>query len=428
MLASNNSGPVLKITCKTDQDAKNKLFSLYNNNYRIIDKKPVLKGGFLGFGQHEEIEFSYVIDNRRSQASSFAAAPRISSEGVTSNETSALYEAFEKSRGEILNKMDSSKTISSGQIQDIVDKLSEVLDKKFDERSAAVSSNGEDHETISKIQELLAQNEFTYAYIKYITDLIKKNFSLEELNDFTLVQNKVVEWIGESIQTYTSKQVRKPVVTILVGPTGVGKTTTLVKLAAQYYIKHKAEYDRIPSIKFISTDSMRTGAYDQLKTYAEQFGPHNLFKADTAEDILQIYKENKDSIDALFIDTSGYSPNDASHIGAMKEMLSVPGINPEIYLVFDAKTKARDLHNIMQNYEIFGYNSIILTKCDESSQYGNVLSVLHERRKPISYFTDGQNPARCISEANIISFLIRLEGFEIDTEFRTYLDDKFGEK
>ena len=82
----------------------------------------------------------------------------------------------------------------------------------------------------------------------------------------------------------------------------------------------------------------------------------------------------------------------------------------------------------MQNYEIFGYNSVIVSKCDESSHFGNVISVLQERHKSVSFITDGQNAAKNLSEANIISFLTKLEGFELNPDFREYLEDKFGEK
>ena len=77
----------------------------------------------------------------------------------------------------------------------------------------------------------------------------------------------------------------------------------------------------------------------------------------------------------------------------------------------------------MQNYEPFGYKSVIVTKCDESNQYGNVISVLSERHKSISYITNGQKASGCIEKANPVSFLIRLEDFEID---RIHIEDKFG--
>ena len=137
-----------------------------------------------------------------------------------------------------------------------------------------------------------------------------------------------------------------------------------------------------------------------------------------------VFESLKDSVDAIYIDTSGFSPNDATHIGAMKETLSIPGMNAEVYLAMTASTKASDLINIMQNYEPFGYSSVIITKCDESAHYGNLISVMHEKNKSVSYITDGQKAARNINRAGIVEALIRLEGFEID---RAHIDEKFGE-
>ena len=135
-----------------------------------------------------------------------------------------------------------------------------------------------------------------------------------------------------------------------------------------------------------------------------------------------MFTEYKDHCDAIYIDTSGYSPNDSENIGKMKSLLDVPGLSPEMYLAFDAKTKSRDIANIIKNYEPFGYNAVIVTKCDESEQYGNVISALYEKHKSIAYITDGQNAARNIIPANVIYFLTRLEGFNID---RAHIEEKF---
>ena len=99
-------------------------------------------------------------------------------------------------------------------------------------------------------------------------------------------------------------------------------------------------------------------------------------------------------------------------------------MNPDIYLTVMASTKVRDLQNIMQNYEPFGYSSVIVTKCDESEQLGNVISVLHEKHKSVSYVTHGQVASRDIDKADVVNFLIRLENFKVD---RVHIEDKFGE-
>ena len=100
-------------------------------------------------------------------------------------------------------------------------------------------------------------------------------------------------------------------------------------------------------------------------------------------------------------------------------------MNPTIYLSVCASTKASDLHNIFRNYEPFDYSSVIVTKCDETKQFGNIISVLWERHKSISYITDGQRVPRNIKKADVIDILKNLSGFDID---RIHIEDYFGEK
>ena len=100
-------------------------------------------------------------------------------------------------------------------------------------------------------------------------------------------------------------------------------------------------------------------------------------------------------------------------------------MNPDVYLSVSASTKASDLQTIFRNYEPLGYESVIVTKCDESKQIGNIISVLWDRRKTISYITDGQRVPRNIRKASIVDILLNLTGFNID---RVHIENKFGEQ
>ena len=168
---------------------------------------------------------------------------------------------------------------------------------------------------------------------------------------------------------------------------------------------------------------MKAGALEQLKRVGEILG-EEIKKAECAEDVKQLYEENKDHVDFMFIDTSGYSPNDSQHIADMKRILDVK-MNADVYLSVSATTKTSDLINIFRNYEPFAYESVILTKADETNQFGNIISVLWEKHKSISYITDGQGIPRDIHKADVIDIIKRLNGFDVD---RIHLEDKFGEK
>ena len=168
---------------------------------------------------------------------------------------------------------------------------------------------------------------------------------------------------------------------------------------------------------------MRVGALEQLERLGDAM-EQKVLKAETADDVKEIYEEYKDHVDYIFVDTGGYSPNDATHIGMMKNVLDV-NMNPDVYLSVTASTKASDLQTIFRNYEPLGYESVIVTKCDESKQFGNIISVLWERRKTISYITDGQIISRNLRKASVIDFLKNLSGFNID---RVHIENKFGEQ
>ena len=423
MTKNDSTIPTQKILARSLDEAKEKLYKLFQSDYEIVNLRQVLRGGLFGFGQHEEIEVSYRVKPRgfSSDFHKKSANPEMSR---GANLLSNTEDSFLKNKNEILQKNGlTEKLITNIQINNIEKKI-ESLTRTLQEQTVSVATaNISEHPNIVKIQNLLENNEFSLKYIRFITEKIKKNFSLDALDDFKSLQIAVVDWIGETISISKQKVHRKPIVTIIVGPTGVGKTTTLVKLATQYTLSTERNTGVRPHIQFLTTDSMRVGAIEQLQRFGSIFDC-DVIKAENASDLKQVFESLKDSVDAIYIDTSGFSPNDATHIGAMKETLSIPGMNAEVYLAMTASTKASDLINIMQNYEPFGYSSVIITKCDESAHYGNLISVMHEKNKSVSYITDGQKAARNINRAGIVEALIRLEGFEID---RAHIDEKFGE-
>ncbi|MBP3710679.1 MAG: 50S ribosome-binding GTPase [Treponema sp.] len=396
--------PVMKMTGKTLEECREKLYMQFGRDYTIRDMRTILKPKLL-FGHKELLEVSYTVSS--------------SSERSVKNEMQAdKLAAFKKNQEELL------KTAAmTAQVAAINTKISEMKDDLAKQIQGIAFASGEKHATIKKIEEMLADNEFTFSYINEMTEKIKKTFSLEALDDFKAVERKVVDWIGHSISIAPARAPRPPHVVVIVGPTGVGKTTTLAKLAAKKVVEAREAHYKIPDFSFITIDSMRVGAYEQIARFGDLLETQ-VEKAESVEDLKKIYDEKKNSVDAIFIDTSGYSPNDSKHIGEMKSLLEIRGLHPDVYLSVAASTKARDLENIIQNYEPFGYGSVIVTKCDESHQYGNIISVLHEKNKKISYITDGQNVVRDIRRADTVQFLINLSGFDVD---RIHIEDEFGE-
>ena len=395
---------VQKIEGKDLAECRDKLNRLYGLNYEIVDTGNDFKRSFFGFREKAVVVVYYVVRNQ------FVVEEQ---EKKREDESAQL----ERNRQELLLKNQNIMMKSE------LEKLSEKIDSMTDIISSNVHSGSETHQTIERIEELLAQNEFTYSYIRMICEKIRSTFSLEQLEDFDLVERYVVDWIGETIKISKEPIRRPPHVYIIVGPTGVGKTTTIAKISANKILDAKKNKNAIdPEFCIITTDTMRVGAEEQLNKFAQVLGK-DVLKAETAEHIRTIYEEYKNHVDYMFIDTSGYSPNDSTHISEMKNVLSVD-MNSDVYLAVCASTKVSDLQNIFRNYEPFAYESVIVTKFDETTQIGNIISVLWEKHKSVSFITDGQHVPRNIKKANKVDILKNLTGFNID---RNHIENKFGE-
>lgn len=168
---------------------------------------------------------------------------------------------------------------------------------------------------------------------------------------------------------------------MLVGPTGVGKTTTIAKLAAHYSLYHKYK------VGLITLDSYRIGAFDQLAFYAKKLKLSINAVEDTSEFIKSI--EELKYCDYILIDTVGSSQHDKQKLDVLKKYVNAD-YNIDVNLVLSATTKYEDLKDIYDSFGILDIDTLIFSKLDESSGFGNVFSLIYITKKPISYLSIGQ--------------------------------------
>jgi flagellar biosynthesis protein FlhF len=199
----------------------------------------------------------------------------------------------------------------------------------------------------------------------------------------------------------------------LVGHTGVGKTTTIAKLAAMYNLGNSVS--RPLAVRLINLDNYRIGAKQQLETYSSIMDIP-LSNVATHEELRKTIALYSGDAELILIDTIGKSPQDGVELARMKQLLSACGSQAEVHLALSATTKSSDINDLLQQFEPFGYRSVIVTKLDETSRVGNVLSALWEKGKAVSYITDGQTVPVDIKKAAVVPFLINLEGFRINRE------------
>ena len=196
-------------------------------------------------------------------------------------------------------------------------------------------------------------------------------------------------------------------IVIIVGPTGVGKTTTIAKLAAIYGLGDGREPPR--SVRIITIDNYRIAAKQQIETYAEIMRiPVSL--VESAADLqknLALYQDT----DLILVDTIGRSPRDLAKLAEMKEMLATCGTQACVYLALAATTKTSDTEEILRQFAPFGYRAVILTKLDETMRIGNIISCLARHRKPVAYLCDGQGVPQDLEEATVVRMLMNMEGF-----------------
>lgn len=177
----------------------------------------------------------------------------------------------------------------------------------------------------------------------------------------------------------------------LVGPTGVGKTTTIAKLAANYRLKEKRK------VGLITVDTYRIAAVEQLRTYAEII--------DLPMQVVSSPREIRQAIDKLggldliLMDTAGRSARDEIKIRELKTFLSEAAAD-EVHLVLSSVASARTLEHTAERFAAVGTTRLILTKLDEATGLGNLLPLLRASKLPLSYLTNGQNVPDDIEIAN----------------------------
>ena len=171
---------------------------------------------------------------------------------------------------------------------------------------------------------------------------------------------------------------------MLVGPTGVGKTTTLAKLAARY----SQILPQKKKVGIITLDDYRIGAMEQLAWYARKIRLSIDSVSETDDFIDKI--EALNYCDYILIDTAGHSQHDKEKINALKKFVKSGDFKVDVTLVLSASTKYEDLKDTYNAFGELDIDTFIFSKLDEARGLGNVFSLVYETKKPISYLSVGQ--------------------------------------
>ncbi len=239
---------------------------------------------------------------------------------------------------------------------------------------------------IQRIEDLLYENDFSRDFVSYVLEMLREHLPEQQYADQQVLEQFVLNLISEVFAVDEQTAASLPRVFGVVGPTGVGKTTTIAKIAARFAMSPAVKRHR--RVKIITIDSFRIGAREQIRNYGSLMD----IPVDTVEtpDQLEFSLRNSGEADLILIDTIGKSPRDEQALQDMRQMLSVCGDEAYWSLVLAAPTKERDLQYMAERFAPFGCRSLILTKLDETDQIGNLVSMLRRTNLSLLFATTGQ--------------------------------------
>ena len=266
----------------------------------------------------------------------------------------------------------------------------EIEDKT--EPEATEETKNIDNKVVELIKEQLIDNEVLEKYVdSIINEFASESGNVPIDNILSKVYQKIVLKLGE-IKPLSGGE-SKPKIVFFVGNTGVGKTTTMAKLASKFMLDEKK------SIAMVSVDTYRIAAIEQIKTYANILNApmEVVYTPDEMKNAVERHK----NCDFIFVDTAGRSHRNDEQKKDLQEIIaSVADYEKEVYLVVSATVKYNDLKSISKTYEdMFSYK-LIFTKLDETRGWGNILNLKLDTGKDLSYVTWGQNVPDDIGAVN----------------------------
>lgn len=350
----------------------------------ILNTKKVRKKGFLNFFKKPMVEVLAAVDENNKAGES--TNKNLKDSASEYNDIVELNNKV-KNMETLLNKIGKKLEVS----------ITGMPDSRQVEDEANIPSRA-----LKVFYNNLINNEVNKEYaLKIIEDtrsLIKENASVNEI--VSAIKGVISSALGKpsSINPDTGG---KPRVVIFVGPTGVGKTTTLAKIAANLTLAEGK------NIGLITADTYRIAAVEQLKTYAQILGiPVSvIYSSDEIKETIKNYEDK----DIILIDTAGRGYKNKPHMEELKQLLEILQAD-EVYLVLSMTMSMSSCKETIKNYSFLKDYKLIFTKADETPAYGIILNTRVMTGKSLSYIANGQNVPDDIEMADIEMIIKNLLG------------------
>ncbi len=369
---------------KDTQEALLKVKMDLGNNAIILNTKKIRQKGLKKYFSSPMIEIMAAIDDDTAKMRERELTRIMPNADNTTSEKNISSQKEEKA-SDLENKVNN--------IENLLDRILNIVNH---DNKGVNNEKEEDNKQLPQIFQLLynnlLKNEVDQEIAKDIIKQVEKRSNAKDINDASLVMHSVISTMLGKAEPINFRKDGKPTVILFVGPTGVGKTTTLAKLAATFMLSHKKK------IGLITADTYRISAVDQLKTYAEILG----IPIAVAYSVLEISNEIEkyNDKDVILIDTAGCSYRDKQKFDELKKLIEVCEAD-DVFLVLSTTVSSKNCKDIISNYSFIPNYKLIFTKVDETSVYGSILNTKCFANKNLSYITNGQNVPDDIEIANV---------------------------
>ncbi len=425
---------IKKFTAKTEDEATKAAKDELGTQAVIMNVRKVKKKGFFSFFKKPLIEVTAAVEE---DTDSLVTHVRRPSEKNIRNVTKVPYKPLPKEEEKprfkdvipdepeapagketkdnaikdedkaIEEKIDNLHTLIEQQLKNVMennDDIDDNADKKKDDADREFIS------FIKLIYNTLINSEVDEKYANELVDEIEKLKKPGVTIDYLIsnIYQRLILKFGEPARITSGEDGAK--IVFFIGPTGVGKTTTIAKIASQLSVTEKKK------VALITTDTYRIKAAEQLRTYADIMEVP--FRVAYNEDDVREGLEEFSEYDFILVDTAGYSPKDEEKRMEMKQLLDAAKkiSDIEAYLVMSITTKYRDLIAISDLYKEITDYKLIFTKLDETESFGNMLNIKLRTGVEIAYVTNGQDVPDDIEVFNPQSIVRSLLGGEKQEE------------
>lgn len=382
-----------RVEAPTIQEALQKIRAMLGSDAMIVSTRKIRRGGVLGVGGHEVVEV-YAADTRsrienirrentsRARQTDGAAAGANAGAGASAA-AGAAEPASRESAGLRKSAIPSPAPPS--------DPERPALDgpglRREIRGSASPGADGRRHDLpfLTECYETLVSHDVEPKLADHLVERISALRVPSGYPDPARVRAMVRAQLAKLFLPNPPSEDRgKPRILLLVGPTGVGKTTTIAKLAARAKINDRRR------VGLVTIDTFRIAAVDQLEKYARIIGLPLFVAASPSELRLAIDEFRAQGVDVVFVDSAGRSPRDELKMAELREFVeAVP--ETEVHLVVSATTHGKTVLSVAKRFAGIGFHRLILTKVDETISLGSMVNALVSIGRSVSFVTDGQN-------------------------------------